>query len=426
MWKKDLLIAILGTLFSSLLGFVWQTYIGRTLGPHGFGYISSTSVIVVTIASIASLGSGGFWLNRFGEHGVRALRWAKPTLQMVAISTVLALLVAVLYATFGASDRYQAFLILLLMPLIPAQAVIDLASTIAQLKRDQLAVAIYQSLTNFLRLCIYGSYVVFCKTQVNSVTVVALCMAAASAISFAGATQALNSASLMKLRTVEALRKLSLRPALRNTPSISEVAANSWPFAAVGLLYSIYYQIDIVMIAGIRGPREAGEYNAAFLLLSAFYLIPGAVFNKLLLPRVQKWSFHNPLRYRQIFLFASLAMFCAGLALTVMLHLIGGTSLEALFGRAYDGSGRVLTVLSLAAPFHCASFALGIVMMSQRYIKKLCCITATAAILNITMNLFLIPKYGGLGAANATMFTEIIVFISLLFCGRRVGTFSTN
>ena len=50
--------------------------------------------------------------------------------------------------------------------------------------------------------------------------------------------------------------------------------------------------------------------------------------------------------------------------------------------------------------------------MANGYIRKKAALMAIAATINVTLNIFLIPVYGAIGAAVATCLTEVFLFIS--------------
>ena len=420
LWLNGLILTVIGTAVTALLGFLWQTTIGRSLGPQGFGELSSAAIVVALAASLASVGTGGFWLNIFGEKGVRALRWCKVTMQLVSLGTVIALAGVVLYSASALSSPTEVNLLYILLPLVPAQAAMDLAYAVAQLKRDYAKVALLQVSANALRFVALGIFVFVTGFTQLTVAGVAACMAIAAGACFLIASANLTQSRLKSLRGVRAMRVPDRSVSMLETPSARGVLTKSWPFAAVGLFYSIYYQIDIVMVSRIQGGQEAGLYSAGFVAMSAIYLIPAAVFQRLLLPAVQKWSFHNPHLYKRMFLHVSIAMFFAGIVAASLLCAFSDRIVGLCFGSEFQGTARLLDTLALAVPFHFASFSLGIVLASGKFIRRKLAIVAAGACLNVGLNLWLIPQFGGVGAAYATVATEVVVLLLLLVAGWRV------
>ncbi len=420
-WLKGLLLTVAGTTLTVSLGFLWQTVIGRSLGPQGFGQISSASIVVGLAAALASVGTAGFWLNIFGEQGVRGLRWCKVTIKLVSLTAVAALFGVCLYAWLGVSNANEAGLLYILLPLVPAQAAMDLASAVAQLKRDYARVALLQVSGNALRFVALGILVSVTGFAPPTVAGVAASMAIAGAACFCISLLNLTSKQFRLLRGVASLRKCEATLLNVVVPSATKVLAKSWPFAAVGVFYSIYYQIDVVMLSQMKDSQAAGLYNAAFVVLSAVYLIPGAVFHRLLLPAVQRWSFHNLHLYKRMFLHVSIAMFCAGLAAASLVFALSDQIVLLCFGGEFQAAEKLLNILTLAVPFHLASFSLGIVLASGKFIRRKLAVVATGALLNVTLNLWLIPLCGAVGAAYATVITEVLILLLLFVAGWRVA-----
>jgi O-antigen/teichoic acid export membrane protein len=417
-----LIFTVAGTVLTAALGFLWQTLIGRILGPQGFGEVSSAFVAVAMAASLASLGTGGFLLNIFGKYGVRALRWFKVTLQLVTVSTSVTFFIVCAYALVGMNSTRETLLLYILLPLVPTQAATDLAYATAQLKRDYRKVAMLQVAANAMRFVALG--LLLCITGFAKPTVVgvALCMGIAGVACFLFAATNLTTKRLLSLRNVQALRtSTSQNSATMLTLDIREVLRRSLPYAGVTLFNSIYYSIDIIMLAHMQPSKQSGHYVAAYYILSAAYLIPYNIVHRLLMPTVQKWSFHDPVRYRAVFVNVTLLLFVAGLLAAGLVYAVAGRLVSMCFGDEFIDAAALLKILAFAMPLHFATFSLGAVLMAGTFVKTKLLLLVACALLNVGLNLWLIPKYAAAGAAYATVITEIAFVVLLISTGRSIA-----
>lgn len=176
---------------------------------------------------------------------------------------------------------------------------------------------------------------------------------------------------------------------------------------------NLYAYVDTLMIAAIRDDAEVGWYNAGFKIyegLSAAALIIANVFR----PRIAS-AFTGDSRY-----FA--ALFPLGLkytwAVALLIALMGVPLAEmaivTLFGSEFLEAAAVLEILLIGLPFFFAVTYFQMMSVAMDKQKTVLFIAVIGLGANVAMNLVLIPAYGYLGAAYATILGEGIVFLSFL------------
>jgi O-antigen/teichoic acid export membrane protein len=92
-----------------------------------------------------------------------------------------------------------------------------------------------------------------------------------------------------------------------------------------------------------------------------------------------------------------------------------------LFGEEYASSAVILALLSFGYYFNAALGQNGLTLKVYGKVRYVMGINIFAAVLNLGLNLFLIPRYGAFGAAVGT-FTTLIIFNILKQGGLRLGT----
>ena len=86
---------------------------------------------------------------------------------------------------------------------------------------------------------------------------------------------------------------------------------------------------------------------------------------------------------------------------------------------AANSSLRILSIALLFAVF--ANFYAYVIMMSQRMDKQILIATVLSAVLNITLNMIAIPKWGISGAALTTLLAELsVTLLGVYFCKGRI------
>jgi O-antigen/teichoic acid export membrane protein len=76
---------------------------------------------------------------------------------------------------------------------------------------------------------------------------------------------------------------------------------------------------------------------------------------------------------------------------------------RVLFGESYSGAGAILVVLSWANLFTSLEIARTAFLNAQNWNRVYLAMIVAGGVLNIALNLVLIPRFGGLGAAVASL-----------------------
>lgn len=93
----------------------------------------------------------------------------------------------------------------------------------------------------------------------------------------------------------------------------------------------------------------------------------------------------------------------------------------AMFGEIYRSSGTYLSLLALGYYFNAALGFNGLTVKTAGRVRYTIVISLVAVVVNIGLNLMLIPRYGALGAAIATLVT-LVAYNLLKQLGLRLGT----
>jgi len=106
--------------------FLTQILLGRGLGLEGYGVLVTSLALVSFLLPLAGFGVPVFWLRVFGKEGQSARRWLRPTLILVAESSVVVAVVAILLAFVVDLPSTSRTLVLVLSIMIRSPAGIAL------------------------------------------------------------------------------------------------------------------------------------------------------------------------------------------------------------------------------------------------------------------------------------------------------------
>lgn len=176
----------------------------------------------------------------------------------------------------------------------------------------------------------------------------------------------------------------------------------SWPMALSGALAVIYLRIDQVMLGQMAGQVEVGVYSTAVRISEIWYFIPVAISASVLPALVHSRELGRRIyesRLQNLYDF----LVAVSLLVSILLTFFGRTLVTFLFGEAYSRGGLILAVHIWAGLFVFMKEALGKSLIIEGKTKFLFISNGFGALANVALNLVLIPAYGGMGAAVATV-----------------------
>lgn len=187
--------------------------------------------------------------------------------------------------------------------------------------------------------------------------------------------------------------------------SAKELLRESWPLFLSGVFVTLYIKIDQVMVGDMLGDREVGIYSAAVRLVEVWYFIPMAITSSVL-PAVIKAKAKGEAEYYAILGNLYLLMIWLSLAVAICITLLAGPIVQTVFGQEYRAGSSVLSISCWSGLF----IFFGLVSNHWYLLERLNHYTLyrhiIGALLNIALNLLLIPRYGITGAAVATLVTQ--------------------
>ena len=203
---------------------------------------------------------------------------------------------------------------------------------------------------------------------------------------------------------------LSLLPHDSGEPtSIREVFRQAGPFGATAAIESLYTRIDIILLGQLSTRGVLGLYSVAYkpTTLAIYFgsTIAGALF-PLMAREPASGTAHSFRRaMRGVGAMApAMALFISGLASPL---------LWLLYGDEFAAAAPILVVLAWSAAIHWLYAPLGVALQARGRERGWLAAMATALLINVAGNLWAIPRWGAMGAAGATLVSELI----LLGCG---------
>jgi O-antigen/teichoic acid export membrane protein len=187
---------------------------------------------------------------------------------------------------------------------------------------------------------------------------------------------------------------------------------DSWPLLISGVTIMIYLKIDQIMLGEMLGSRSVGIYSAALRISEIWYFIP-MIITSTTLPAILNAKKSNQALYEQRLQLLYDIMVVISLCVIIPMIFVSTPMIKLAFGAEFSEAGPILMVHIWASLFVFLGVASGQWFVAEnRQILSLQR-SALGAALNVLINYFAIPVYGGIGAALATLAAQF--FTCLLF-----------
>ncbi|SHF93638.1 Membrane protein involved in the export of O-antigen and teichoic acid [Mariniphaga anaerophila] len=183
----------------------------------------------------------------------------------------------------------------------------------------------------------------------------------------------------------------------------------SYPYALLILLMALYNRVDSVMLErllpGATGHEQAGIYAQAFRLLDAVSMF-GALIAGLLLPIFSKMIKQGEPVGEMVKLSYTLLIVPA-IIIAVSSVYYDGEIMSLLYHSNTDYSSDILGILMIGFTGIATTYIFGTLLTANGSMKQLNIMAFAGMILNVALNLILIPKLQAYGSAYASLSTQI-------------------
>jgi O-antigen/teichoic acid export membrane protein len=209
----------------------------------------------------------------------------------------------------------------------------------------------------------------------------------------------ITTASIVRFRSGRFFKKMSISGSLG-------ILRLSYPFALLILLMSLFNRVDSVMLERllVNGKEEAGIYAQSFRIYDAASQF-SFLFAMLLLP-----MFSRMLRIREdvngLIRIALPLLMVAGLTVAIAGNFYKQEIIDLLYTTHSGYSSRIFGILMIGFIFVSTSYIYGTLLTANNNLRHLNWLAASTVVLNISLNLMLIPRFHALGAAISSLTSQ--------------------
>lgn len=382
------------------LSFVSVVLVARHLGPQDFGSLSYALSAIGIVAVVGHLGLSGIVVRDLVKYPdeCNTILGTVAFLKIAAMGCGYILIVLVVGVLEGFHNIEFYFVAIAGSSLLlrPAETINFWFQSCVQSKYTSLVDIISQLLATVskLFLVISGfSVIYFSLVPVLS----ALISACLSIVLY-------NKTAEIKLSQWKA-----------NISKAKEIMSQSWMIYLGSFFAVIYLKVDLVMLRWLADTNEVGQYAVASQISEAFYFIPTAIVITFY-PRLISLHKDNILLFNLRLQHLLDGLTILSLVVIAAVTLSFQHFLPILFGAAYTASIPILVVHVWSGVFIFQRAVFSKWILIEGLLKFSLITQGFGALANIGLNFLLIKKFGGIGAAYATLFSYATAsFLSLFF-----------
>lgn len=378
---------------------VVQILAARILGTETYGRFAFCYALVALFEVVTDFGMREYLVREIARARERTAAFLGESLALKSLLSVLTIALLLLVSRLLRLPREtQIVIAILAVAMIAKSYKLVLRSALIAHERfrreafiataDRLLVVVACSLSLFLDGRLIPFVIVFAASGVVNLAVTA--------------------AAVGDLRRAEWPRKRA---------QIVRLLRASLPFGLTAAAFLAYFRFDSVMLAIMRGDAEVGWYNAAYRLAEGLIVIPTLI-QYAIFPRLSTLSRESivDLGRRTLKFVSAISCFVAAAGIIVAQPVV-----DLLYGAAYGPTVAALQLLLLGLPFMFTWSVLIVVLNATDRPSVPFYGVVAGSLLNIGLNLALIPSLGHLGACLATVAAEVCLSVFLIVALRRGG-----
>jgi PST family polysaccharide transporter len=373
-------------LFRMGANFFVYLWVARYLGPTQYGMLNYAIALTSLVAALASLGADNIVIRELVKTPERrdVLLGSAMLLKLIGATLAMATVVTmVLFLRPG--DRLSFWLVVLYAVGFVTQSlnVIDL----------------------YFRGIVKSKFTVISANAAfisMSVAKVILVLAKASLIAFAATTTAEGLLTVIFLCVAYRMHRLNMFNWRVSANVMTELLKESWPLLLSGISVMIAMRVDQVMIGQYLNDREVGLYSAAVKFSEVWYFIPITIASSAYPALIESKKRDEALYYRRLQQLYDLLV-TLGIVVALAMTILSGPIIHLLYGPAYAPSSGALRILIWSGIPVCFGSAWSNWMILENRAKMMFYFQLNGAVVNILLNMLLIPRFGITGSALATL-----------------------
>lgn len=373
------------------VGLLVGVWIARYLGPEQFGLMNYAIAFVALFASIANLGLNSIVVRDLVQDPASANTTMGTSFVLSVLGGFSAFCLSLLAISHARpEDELVKFIVVLLSLLMVFKA----TDVVRYWFESQVQ-------TKYVVWMENGIFLIFAAIKIG------LIVAEAPLLAFIWALFAEGLLVATGLMIVYALQGGQVNAWKTQISRAKNLIKDSWPLILSGLAIMIYMRIDQIMLGQMLDDESVGIYSAAVKISEVWYFIPMTIVASVFPSIIEAKKQNETLYYDRLQKLYDIMVLLA-LTVAILMTFLSDWVVTLLFGKAYLEAGTVLSVHIWAGIFVFLGVASGKWFLIEGLQRFTFYRTLFGAVVNVGLNMLMIPKFGVIGAAYATVISYAV------------------
>lgn len=183
----------------------------------------------------------------------------------------------------------------------------------------------------------------------------------------------------------------------------------SWPEIIAGFSGLLFMRLDQIMLQHMVGEKAVGAFAVAARISEIWYFIPIAIVSSAF-PKLTEVRKSDPNKYLKMLQILTTGLLLLSYVAVLLANLFAEKIIYLLYGNDYSFSADILIIHVWCGIFLILAQTSGVWIVAEAKVKLNLYRSILGCVINIIANLWLIPLYGGRGAALATLISFVFAF----------------
>lgn len=383
-------------IIKSVLGLVVSMLTARYLGPSNYGLINYASSLVSFVSPIMYLGLTGILVQEIIAYPEKEGEVLGTSITLSFFSSIICIVGIFGFVSIANKGESETIVVCCLYSVLLIFQAFEMMIYWFQAK----LLSKYSSVVFLVAYILTSAYKIFLLATEKNVYWFAISNAFDYMIIAIGLFIIYKKLGGMKLR-------FSFETAKR-------LFSKSRYYIVSSMMVTIFTQTDRIMLKLMINDVETGFYSAAVTCASMTSFVFSAIidsFRPLIFDSKkndEEQYEKNICRLYNIIIYLSLLQ-------CIIMSVFSGLIINILYGSEYASASKILSVLVWYTTFSYLGSVRNIWILAENKQKYLWIINFSGALLNIVLNYFLIPMWSGIGAAVASLITQVFTNIIIGF-----------
>ena len=198
---------------------------------------------------------------------------------------------------------------------------------------------------------------------------------------------------------------------------LKKLLSTSYPFIFASILTVIYMQTDKIMLQKMIDSSAVGLYSVSQTLAGAVSVIPVALIEGFR-PDIMHYKVNNDEMYRKRLMQLYGIVFWVCIAYCLFITTCSRQIIGILYGSEYIDAASSLSVIVWYTSFSYFGAINNLYLIAEAKTKWVQLLTLIGAVMNIVLNAILIPRFGIIGAAAASLATQFVANFVMIYLFR--------